>query len=70
MDMSRFAEAEFRIRHQHKDGKWAALERDRSHHTAAEHDAERGWTKGWVMRCVSCPEVVIVDMPDEAQQRR
>jgi hypothetical protein len=62
--MSRFAELQLRIRHQHKDGSWEAMVRDRDHPGLAEYDPERAWARGQVFRCVSCPETMIVE-PDD-----
>jgi hypothetical protein len=67
MDLSRLAEAQMRVRHQHKDGAWAEMGREESHHGPADHDAERDWNRGFVYRCHTCPETVIVDLPDEVR---
>jgi hypothetical protein len=37
---------------------------DRSHHSPADHDPERGWRDGLRFRCTSCNESVTI-RPEE-----
>ena len=57
----RIAEAMLQIEHRHSDGSWGKFER--THHDAADHDAERDWAKGKIVySCTTCDEVVRVEL--------
>lgn len=57
----RIAEAMLQIEHRHSDGSWGKFER--THHDAADHDAERDWAKGKIVySCTACDEVVRVEL--------
>jgi hypothetical protein len=57
-------EQQLSLEHRHSDGSWGKFER--SHHDAADHDAERDWAKGKIVySCTSCEELVRVDTPHE-----
>lgn len=60
----RITEEALRLEHRHGDGSWGRLER--AHHDAADHDAERDWSKGKIAyACTSCGELVRVDAPHQ-----
>ena len=67
MDLSRLAEANFRLQHRHSDGSWSPLEPAPDHHDAAQHDAERAWATGKIYVCTTCDEQVrvVTGEPDE-----
>ena len=46
----------YRIEHRHKDGSWGEMVESRTHHDAADHDPERGWSRHRIFRCTSCVE--------------
>jgi hypothetical protein len=64
MDPAR-AEQLYRLEHRHKDGSWAQMVEDRSHHSPAEHDPERAWSRGHFFRCKTCDETAIIIPPEE-----
>ena len=58
--------AGLQLEHRHSDGSWSRLERE---HDTAEHDPERSWLSGFLFRCRSCDEQVLVTVdrdPDPA----
>lgn len=65
MDQTVF-ELRYRIEHRHKDGSWAEMVEDRSHHDAADHDPERGWGLRRIFRCASCEESATLIPGEEA----
>jgi hypothetical protein len=54
----RLLQLQYRIEHEHSDGGWGEMVEDRSHHDAADHDPERGWSLRRIFRCTTCDEVV------------
>ena len=54
----------YRLQHSHRDGSWGDMVEDRSHHSPADHDPERGWRDGLRFRCTSCNESVTI-RPEE-----
>jgi hypothetical protein len=64
MDQQRFDE-QYRLEHRHTDGSWASMEEQRSHHDAADHDMERGWTRRRIFKCATCEETATVVPGDE-----
>ena len=58
----------FKLMHSH--GKDLFSMEETSHHDAAQHDPERGWTKGArIFRCTRCADEIVVlppgaDAPD------
>jgi hypothetical protein len=57
-------EAMYKIQHRHKDGAWADMEEDRSHHDPADHDPERKLGLNRIFRCRTCDESVEI-VPDK-----
>jgi hypothetical protein len=55
--------AAIRLEHRHSDGSWSPLQR--SHHDPADHDPERGWSKGHIYKCTTCDEEVRVVPSDD-----
>ena len=51
-----------RLEHRHNDGSWGRLDPEPSHHSAAQHDPERRWSKGRIFRCASFDEPVRVEV--------
>ena len=58
MDHLRAAEIQYRIEHQHGDGKWGVMRADP--HDPSERDPERSWIHRRTFRCLSCDETVAV----------
>jgi hypothetical protein len=56
--------ASIRLEHRHSDGSWNPLQR--SHHDPADHDPERGWSRGEIFQCSTCDEEVRVVPTDDA----
>ncbi len=54
-----------RFEHAHDNGEWHEMHEASTAHDSAEGDPERGWAKGRIFRCRSCPAEVRVSMPDE-----
>lgn len=55
----------YRVEHRHKDGSWAEMAEDPSHHDSTSHDAERSWAIRRVFRCKTCDESATVIPGDE-----
>ena len=68
----RIFQATYRIQHSHGDGAWGEMVEDRSHHAPADHDPERGWSRGRLFRCTTCDESVtlVVDESDKLPSER
>lgn len=64
MDQQRFSE-QYRLEHVHKDGSWAQMVEQRSHHDIADHDIERGWARRRIFKCASCDETATIVPGDE-----
>ena len=56
----------YRVEHRHKDGSWGEMVEDRSHHSPADHDPERGWGLRRIFRCTSCDEAVTLNPGEES----
>jgi hypothetical protein len=69
MDYTRSVEVQYRIEHRHNDGSWAPMAEDRSHHDAADHDAERTWGRRTLFRCTRCDETVLLEPEEESVSR-
>jgi hypothetical protein len=68
MDNIRLQEAQYRLEHRHRDGTWAPMAAERSHHDPADHDPERRWGVRTLFRCSKCDEGVLVGPEEEDEQ--
>ena len=57
---SRMLAMAYRIYHRHAYGSWVEMFEDRSPHSPAESDPERGWANHRIFRCTSCDSSVTV----------
>jgi hypothetical protein len=51
------------VEHQHSDGTWHPMELEEEPLDPSERDPEKGWLRGQVYRCTSCPERVRIAAP-------
>jgi len=57
---ARIIEMAYRIDHRHADGSWGEMVEDRTHHSPADHDPERAWSRFRIFRCTSCDASVAI----------